>query len=137
MLGSEGVMDNRKDRSFWEGHGEELLRIIQESVPGKQVTMAHIVSSPDPILYQKLGLDPKVDYHKAAIGIMAITPYETSIIAADICLKQSAVKLGFIDRFSGTLIVTGLISDVQIGFERVLEYVNQEMGYTVCRITMM
>lgn len=48
MLGSEGVMDNRKDRSFWEGHGEELLRIIQESVPGKQVTMAHIVSSPDP-----------------------------------------------------------------------------------------
>lgn len=115
---------------------EELLRIIQESVPGKQITMAHIVASPDPILYQKLGLDPKIDYHNAAIGIMAITPYETAIIAADICMKQSAVKLGFIDRFSGTLIVTGLISDVRVGFERVLEYTCKEMGYTVCEITM-
>lgn len=115
---------------------EELLRIIQESVPGKQITMAHIVASPDPILYQKLGLDPKIDYHNAAIGIMAITPYETAIIAADICMKQSAVKLGFIDRFSGTLIVTGLISDVKVGFEQVLSYVSKEMDFTICNITM-
>ena len=115
---------------------EDLLRIIQESVPGKQITMAHIVASPDPILYQKLGLDPKIDYHNAAIGIMAITPYETAIIAADICMKQSAVKLGFIDRFSGTLIVTGLISDVKVGFEQVLSYTAREMDFTVCKITM-
>lgn len=123
------------DKRFWRNNEDELLRIIQESVPGKQITMAHIVASPDSILYQKLGLDPKVDYHNAAIGIMAITPYETSIIAADICLKQSAAKLGFIDRFSGTLIVTGLISDVEIGFESVLSYASKEMGYTVCEIT--
>lgn len=124
-----------EEKSFWMNHENDLLRIIQESVPGKQITMAHVVSNPDPILYQKLGLDPKVDYHNAAIGIMAITPYETSIIAADACLKYSPVDLGFIDRFSGTLIVTGLISDVEAGFERVLNYCKDEMGYTVCNIT--
>ncbi len=123
------------EKGFWSDHKNDLVRIIQESVPGKQITMAHIISSPDPIMYQKLGLDPKVDYHNAAIGIMAITPYETSIIAADLCMKFSPIKLGFLDRFSGTLIVTGLISDVQVGFERVLEYTSTTMGYTICEIT--
>lgn len=132
--GGKGVRENNSLTKFIPN--EDLLRIVQESVPGKQITMAHIVASPDPVLYQKLGLDPKIDYHNAAIGIMAITPYETAIIAADICMKQSPVKLGFIDRFSGTLIVTGLISDVKVGFERVLDYTSKAMDYTICGITM-
>ena len=44
-------------------------RIVQELVPGKQITLAHIIACPDPILYEKLGLDPSVDYARAAIGI--------------------------------------------------------------------
>ena len=32
------------------------MRIIQEIVPGKQITIAHIIANPDEILYQKLGL---------------------------------------------------------------------------------
>lgn len=36
---------------------EDKQRIIQEYVPGKQVTLAHIIASPDPVLYQKLGLE--------------------------------------------------------------------------------
>ncbi|MBR0092641.1 MAG: BMC domain-containing protein [Lachnospiraceae bacterium] len=128
-------MADIESREFWQDHRNDLVRIIQESVPGKQITMAHIISSPDPIMYQKLGLDPKVDYHNAAIGIMAITPYETAIIAADLCMKFSPVKLGFLDRFSGTLIVTGLISDVKVGFERVLDYTSKTMNFTVCEIT--
>ena len=36
--------------------------------------LAHIIASPDPILYQKLGLDPSLDYDKAAIGISTVTP---------------------------------------------------------------
>ena len=31
-------------------------RIIQEFVPGKQVTLAHVIANPDPRLYAKLGL---------------------------------------------------------------------------------
>ena len=30
---------------------DDKLRIIQELVPGKQITLAHVIASPDPILY--------------------------------------------------------------------------------------
>ena len=33
---------------------EKYQRIIQEYVPGRQVTLAHIIASPDKILYKKL-----------------------------------------------------------------------------------
>ena len=40
------------------------MRIIQESVPGKQITLAHIIANPDKTLYRKLGLDFNwMDYH--------------------------------------------------------------------------
>ena len=73
---------------------DAMSRIIMESVPGKQITLAHIIASPDPILYRKLGLDPNIDYHNAAIGILCQTPYETAIITADIALKAASIQLG-------------------------------------------
>lgn len=123
------------EEKSWNGSQGDLMRIIQESVPGKQITMAHVIASPDEILYKKLGLDPKVDYHRSAIGVLTMTPSETAIIAADLAVKASAVQIGFIDRFSGTLIITGTISDVVIAFERILEYTASELGFTICRIT--
>ena len=82
---------------------EGKMRLVQEMVPGKQVTLAHIIASPDEIIYQKLGLNPNVDYQQAAIGILSMTPSEISVIAGDIATKTSKVEMGFIDRFSGTL----------------------------------
>lgn len=119
----------------WKVRQGDLMRIIQESVPGKQITMAHIIASPDEIIYKKLGLDPRVDYYRAAIGVLTLTPGETAIITADLAIKASAIQIGFIDRFSGTLIITGTISDVNIAFERILEYTSSELGFTVCRVT--
>jgi ethanolamine utilization protein EutS len=113
----------------------DLMRIIQETVPGKQITMAHVIASPDSIIYKKLGLDPKIDYNRAAIGILTVTPSETSIIAADIAIKASAIEIGFIDRFSGTLIITGTISDVSIALESILNYAKNTLGFNVCNLT--
>ena len=56
-------MDNIFDRG-------ETTRIVQEFVPGKQVTLAHVIANPVPELYQKLGL---VMEQRGAIGIMTIT----------------------------------------------------------------
>ena len=39
-------------------HTEEKMRIIQELVPGKQVTLAHIIANPDASLYEKISLEP-------------------------------------------------------------------------------
>ena len=111
------------------------VRIIQELVPGKQITLAHIIASPDPVLYQKLGLDPTVDYSRAAIGMITLSPAETAIIAADIATKESAAEIGFVDRFSGTLIITGSISDVEAAFRAALDYCEEKLGFSVCPLT--
>ena len=48
---------------------EEQIRIVQETVAGKEITFAHVMGGPAPIIYQKLGLNPQVDYQSSAIGI--------------------------------------------------------------------
>lgn len=111
-------------------------RIIQELVPGKQITLAHIIANPDDILYRKLGLDPTVDYSvRSAIGIVTMSPAEYAIIAADIALKTSGATLGFVDRFSGTLIITGSVSEVTESLLAAVNYAKEKLGFTVCDIT--
>lgn len=111
------------------------MRLIQETVPGKQITLAHIIANPDPVIYRKLGLDPKLDYTKAAIGIVTVTPSETSIICADIAIKSTGVDLSFVDRFSGTLIFTGLVAQVEQAMNDLCDYCRERLGCTVCEIT--
>ena len=108
---------------------EGRVRIIQELVPG------NLIANPDADLYVKLGLNPKIDYSKSAIGLMTISPAETSVIAADIAMKAAGIEIGFVDRFSGTLIVTGTISETEAALKAVLEYVESKMGFKVCPIT--
>lgn len=110
-------------------------RIVQELVPGKQITLAHIIASPDKILYEKLGLDPSIDYTRAAIGILTVSPAETAIIMADVAMKAAAIDLGFVDRFSGSLIISGTVSEVEASEQAILDYVKNVLGYTVCEIT--
>lgn len=114
---------------------ETKQRIIQESVPGKQITLAHIICNPDKLLYRKLGLDPNVEYASTAIGIMTLCPSETAIIAADICMKASGARMGFVDRFSGTVIITGTVSEVQASIQAVLDFCIEKLKFTVCDIT--
>ena len=64
----------------------EKQRMIQEYVPGKQVTLAHLIASPDPVIFEKLGL--QTDF-RDAIGILTITPSEAAIIAVDIATKAA------------------------------------------------
>lgn len=110
-------------------------RIIQELVPGKQITLAHIIANPDSVLYTKLGLDPAGEYSSTAIGIITLSPSETAIIAGDIATKASGAELGFVDRFSGTLIVTGTVSQVTEAVSAVMAYCKDVLNFTVCPIT--
>ena len=65
----------------------DQIRIVQETVAGKEITFAHVIGGPAPIIYQKLGLNPAIDYGTSAIGIMNMTPPESAVIAADIAVK--------------------------------------------------
>ncbi len=114
---------------------KDKTRIVQELVPGKQITIAHIIANPEKILYKKLGLDPNIDYAKSAIGVVTISPAETAIIIADIATKSSGAEIGFVDRFSGTLIVTGTVSEVEAALKALSEYTRDVLGFTVCNIS--
>ena len=115
--------------------GNDKTRIIQELVPGKQITLAHIIASPDDILYKKLGLNPEIDYNRDSIGIVNVSPAETAVIAADIAMKSSNVELGFVDRFSGTIIITGLVADTETAIRAAVDYIGNTLGFTVCEVT--
>ena len=113
----------------------EKQRIVQELVPGKQITLAHMIANPDKVLYEKLGLDPSVEYTKSAIGILTVSPAETAIIMADLAIKSSGAEIGFVDRFSGSLILTGSVSEVEASIDAILNYVEETLGYSICPIT--
>lgn len=113
----------------------DKMRIVQELVPGKQITLAHIIANPDSILYQKLGLSPESDYRNGAIGIVTMSPSETAVIAADLAMKASGIELGFVDRFSGTLIITGTISEVEASLVSIIDYTRENLKFSVCEIT--
>ena len=110
-------------------------RIVQELVPGKQISLAHIIANPDRVMYEKLGLDPSIDYAKSAIGILTVSPSETAIITGDIAVKSSGIDLGFVDRFSGSLIITGTVSEVEASVNAILDYVGNTLGFAICPIT--
>lgn len=108
----------------------EIQRVIEESVPGKQVTIAHVIASPIPEVYECLGID-----ELGAIGILTLSPFETSIIAADIAAKAASVQVGFLDRFTGSVIIAGDVDSVETALGAVCETLRRGLGYTVPDIT--
>lgn len=111
---------------------EEKQRVIQEYVPGKQVTLAHLIANPNKDLYKKLGL---LSENKNAIGILTITPSEASIIAADVATKSADVSIGFVDRFSGSLVLVGDVSSVESALKEVINLLNTVLNFSECNIT--
>ena len=112
-----------------EFEGKE--RIIQEFVPGKQVTLAHVIASPDKDLYGKLGL---IDA-EGAIGIMTITPSEGAMIAADIASKSADIKVGFVDRFNGSLVITGDVAAVEVAIRDVMAVLCDRLRFAKAPVT--
>lgn len=110
----------------------EKQRIIQEFVPGKQVTLAHVIANPDSALYAKLGLNPKT---QGALGILTITPSEAAIISADIATKSTAVEIGFVDRFSGSLLLVGSLADVEAAVREVVAFLRETLRFTPSEVT--
>ncbi|ABW19928.1 ethanolamine utilization microcompartment protein EutS [Alkaliphilus oremlandii] len=112
-------------------HGDKPIeRVIQESVPGKQVTIAHVIASPMEDIYERLGID-----NQGAIGILTLSPYETAIIAADIVTKAADVEIGFLDRFTGSLIITGDVQSVETALSAANNTLRDLLNFTTAPIT--
>ena len=113
-----------------ELHEKVTDRIIQESVPGKQVTIAHVIASPTHDIYERLGIDDKGD-----IGILTISPYEVAIIAADIATKAADVEIGFLDRFTGSVVISGDVQSVETALHEVTEKLCNLLDFTTVPVT--
>ena len=114
------------------------LRMTRVRVPGKEVCLAHVISRSDPCIYQNLGLHIGVhegeDHTGEAIGLIRFTPWEAVVVAADVAVKSAHVEVSFMDRFCGSLIVTGGLAQVQTAVEEVVRFFGQELGFRVCEI---
>ena len=75
------------------------------------------------------GLDPESCKNVEILGV------RFSLGDDCIAVKSGNVYLGFADRFTGTMIITGEISDVMSAMTEVVDYFRDTLGYVVCKIT--
>ena len=95
------------------------------------MTLCHVIANPNESLYTKLGL---IDA-RGAVGIMTITPSEAAMIAADVSTKAAAVEIGFVDRFNGSLVITGDVAAVEAALRNVMQVLCNMMGFSPAPLT--
>ena len=114
------------------------LRITRLRIPGKEVCLAHVISAPQPPVYQNLGLHIGVhegeDHSGESIGLIRFTPWEAVVAAADVAMKSADVQIGFMDRFCGSLIITGGRSEVETAVEEVVRFFRETLRFHTCEI---
>ena len=114
------------------------LRMTRVGVPGKSIDFAHVFTPSDPSVYQNLALHIGVhegeDHTGESIGIIRITPWEAIVVATDVAVKAADVEVGFMDRFSGALIILGGLSQVLTAIEEVVRFFRDELNFNVCEI---
>ena len=114
------------------------LRMTRLRVPGKEVCMAHVLNPTDQRIYQNLALHIGVhegeDHTGESLGLIRFTPWEAVVVGADVAMKSADVQLCFMDRFCGSLIVSGKLADVQTAVESVVKFFGEELNFTTCKI---
>ncbi len=114
------------------------LRMTRVRVPGKEVCLAHIINPSQDCIYENLGLHIGVhegeDHRGETIGLIRFTPWEAVVVAADVAVKSAHVQIGFMDRFCGSLILTGGHSQVETAVEEVVRFFKETLGFKTCEI---
>ena len=114
------------------------LRMTRVRVPGKEVCLAHVLTPSDACIYQNLGLHIGVhegeDHRGESIGLIRFTPWEAVVVAADVATKSADVQIGFMDRFCGSLILTGGLTEVQTAVEEVVRFFKEVLEFKTCAI---
>ena len=137
QITKEELLEKIFKRDYKDLKGQKL-RMTRMRVPGKEVCLAHIISPSDKCIYQNLGLHIGVhegeDHTGESIGFVRFTPWEAVVVAADVAMKSADVEIGFMDRFNGSLIITGNLSNVQTAVEEVVKFFDEELGFDTCEI---
>ena len=115
------------------------LRLTRVRVPGRSIDFAHVISPSDAVVYQNLALNIGVhegeDHTGQSIGIVRVTPWEAVVVATDVAVKAADVEVGFMDRFSGALIITGARAEVDAAMAENIRFFRDDLHFRVCPIS--
>jgi len=124
-------------RDDFENLKGKRLRVTRVRVPAKEVCLAHVLNPSEERIYHNLALHIGVhegeDHTGEALGLIRFTPWEAVVVAADVAVKSADVQICFMDRFCGSLIVSGKLDEVQTSVESVVKYFG-EIGFDTCKI---
>ena len=135
---TEEFLEKVFSRSYEELKGSDL-RLVRVKVVGREVSLAQLIGVSDRRIYENLGLHIGThlgeDHTGESIGLLHITPWEATVAAADIAMKSGDVELGFLDRFSGAVILLGNREEVKTALQNVLDFFRDELGFPLCGLT--
>lgn len=127
---------------FRQKYGEntgEKLRIVRVRIPGSEMMLAHIVGTSRKEVYQNLGLHIGThlgeDHTGETLGLLQFTPWESVVVAADIAMKAADVQIAFMDRFNGSLILTGERENVKTAVVEVRKFFYEVLKFGMCELT--
>ena len=141
-----GIMTNLSQKELLEKIFKEPyenltgrdLRVTRVRIPGKEVSFAHVITPDSDVIYKNLGLNIGVhegeDHTGESIGLIRFTPWEAVVVAADTAMKAADVEIGFMDRFCGSLIITGGLSQVETAVKEVVRFFRDELDFPVCEV---
>ncbi len=136
-LTKEELLEKLFHKDYEDLKGKKL-RLTRLRVPGKEVCMAHVISRSQTCVYQNLSLHIGVhegeDHTGESIGLIRLTPWEAVVVAADTAMKSGNIEIGFMDRFCGSLIITGSLSDVETAVEETVRFFREDLGFKTCQI---
>lgn len=133
----EELLEKIFNRDYDDLKGK-TLRMTRLRVPGKEVCLANIINPTERAVYENLALHIGVhegeDHMGEAVGMIRFTPWESVVVAADVAIKSANVEIGFMDRFCGSLIITGKLADVEASVNEVVRFFGEELGFTTCKV---
>ncbi len=134
----EELLEKIFHKDFEELKGQ-TLRMTRVRIPGREVCLAHVLNPSDPTIYQNLGLHIGThegeDHTGEAIGLVHFTPWEAVVAAADCAMKAAHVEIGFMDRFCGTLVLTGGLIEVRTAVQEVVRFFRDELHFEAADLT--
>lgn len=134
----EQFLEKIYSRKYDELKGKDL-RLVRIKVPGKEISLAHLIGASETRIYQNLGLHIGThmgeDHTGESIGLLYLIPADAAIVAADVASKSGSVEIGFLDRFSGAVIILGSRSDVRSALEGTVDFFKYKLNFVVCDIT--
>lgn len=136
-LNNKELLEKIFDKPYEELIGRDL-RLTRVRVPGKEVSFAHVITPSDDTVYRNLGLHIGThegeDHTGESIGLIRFTPWEAVVVAADCAMKAANIEIGFMDRFCGSLIITGKLAEVETAVSEVVRFFREDLNFETCKI---